>query len=124
MSTIRTIEQDRVAAALGHVGSIAESNLESYARQASTFGPLLLANGLAGALAFAGAKGNESFVAHLQEWVGGRPEFTGLPGDSLLAKLADVKCSPALYRQMTQEVLLYTNWLKRLAGARNKARNR
>ena len=118
MADIRTREQERVAAALRHIATIADGDVESYHRVAANFGPLVVNNGLAGALAFVVATKKSNFVDHLQEWVGSRPEFKKLLGTTLLEKMSKAECGAADYRLMTQEALLYANWLKRLAGAK------
>jgi hypothetical protein len=120
MSDPRTIEQDRVARALTHTDRLDPEKAEDYFREAAGFGPLAVSSGLAGAAAFYAEKSKSSFFKNLQEWVVTRPQFSSLPGETLLAKIGDKGCTAATYRLMTQEALLYTNWLKRLAGAKRK----
>ncbi|MFN8627792.1 MAG: type III-B CRISPR module-associated protein Cmr5 [Candidatus Binatia bacterium] len=118
MAELRTAEQDRLAQALMDTGQLGKETAEKYFNDAARFGPLVVANGLAGAFAFAAEKFKSEFKRHLEVWICGRQEFKSLQGVELLTKLADSKCDAAQYRRMTQEALIYTNWLKRLSGAK------
>lgn len=120
MSELRTIEQDRIAAALRAVSRLDKAKAAEYKKEAAGFGPLVVANGLAGAIAFVSAKGKTDLAKHLDEWICSRKEFERLGGRRILEKAGDKGCDAGMYRAMTRECLAYLNWLKRLAEARVK----
>jgi CRISPR/Cas system CMR-associated protein Cmr5 small subunit len=124
MADIRTTEQDRVSSALRHTASLVGNDVEMYFQDAVRFGPLVVTNGLAGAVAFLAERGRSrrQFLRSLEEWLLNRPAFGRLQGGTLLEKLGDRACDAATYRLMTQEALLYANWLKRLSGAKRAAK--
>ena len=122
MAEARTLEQERARRALLQTSDLKSAEeAEKYHRDAAGFGPMVLSNGLAGAWAFMTEKKKSRFLEHVQAWLIERPSVKRLQGGSLLARLSDEKCDASTYREITQEALLYANWLKRLAGARKKS---
>ncbi len=115
MADVRSIEQDRVAFALEHIAKVRDA--DAYKRESSGFGPLVISNGLAGAVAFAAGKWKSGFIEHLDAWIASRREFERLEGRTVLAKIARKECDAATYRAISSECLAYSSWLKRLARA-------
>ena len=121
MAEAATLEQQRARSAIAQTSKI--GNADEYYRQAASFGPMVVGNGLAGAWVFLSEKGKPGvdFLAHVEEWLRARFEDRNLPGKKLIERLASMECDAATYREITQEALAYATWLKRLAGAKKAA---
>jgi len=116
MSALRTMEQDRAAAAWAAVRSVGADYAEKYLALARSAPADLQVNGLGQTLAFWLAKKgpeHEALYRHLSGWVGSR--MAG--GADLLKWLLGSETGSDGYRRATMEAIAFLSWVKRFAEA-------
>jgi CRISPR-associated protein Cmr5 len=125
MSSQRTIDQERAAAAWAAIKVVDEKSEDfkkKYAAWVRSTPADVMTSGLGQTLAFMMAKGKGKdtdsapslLYRNLSEWV--CPKM-GWGRDSLLEKLIEPNSNSDVYRRATTEALAYLIWLKRFAEA-------
>lgn len=125
MSALRTLDQERAAAALRAVESIRGGRVAGdYRTQAQGLPAMLVSSGLAPALAFLAAKGSDEGKAHahLARDVAGwvlRQVFREEPGGDAASRCFRriTEADSSTYRRAEREALELAVWIKRFAEA-------
>ncbi|MDZ7816535.1 MAG: type III-B CRISPR module-associated protein Cmr5 [Planctomycetota bacterium] len=118
----RTREQERARLALNAVKAVPSDQRDDFKSQVRRLPSRIVTAGLLGSLAFLEAKaskskGIERLIKALTEAVQTCDFDEGLgQNETLLRKLAEAKDDIYL-RQVTDEVMAYTSWLKRMVEA-------